>query len=554
MYGRGRIWCVWILLLLATSGSVQAQAPQYVFKISFKDKAGAPPLSSASSFLSQRALDRRTAQDIALDSTDRPVSPGYVSDVLSTTGGTFHVKSKWLNFLVILLTDSSKILTLSGKPYIQSIEYTGYYDPYLHNKTSNGGINQNAQVTGSSNYYGSSWNQTDMVHGDYLHDRGFKGQGKLIAVLDAGFVGVDIGLGFDSLVQSGRIVDAYDLVHASTDVYSYSGHGTGCLSTMAAYLPGTYVGTAPLAEYALYCTEVEGIDQPAEMDNMVAGIERADSVGADIISSSLGYNNFQGPGYSTLTYADIDGKTTAPAKAVNLATAKGMLCVISAGNEGGNPWNYILTPGDADSAITVGSVNINKDPAGDSGFGPNSAGRIKPDVCLLGSSAYIMQTSGTPVPGNGTSYATPQLAGWAACLWQATSNTTPWKLRNAITQSAHRYLNPGAQLGYGIPDFGKAFELMGIKDVAADLNTDNWLKAYPNPFYKQLTIGFYMDTNEKADIAVFDITGRKVAASALQLNKGVQTATIDLPGLPAGTYYLKAVTETKNTTIALSHR
>lgn len=543
-----------MVLLLIASMSVQAQSAQYVFKISFKDKAGAPPLSSASSFLSQRALDRRTAQGIPLDSTDRPVSPVYINDVLTTTGGIFHVKSNWENFLVILLTDSSRILTLSGKSYIDTIEYTGYYSLGLHNKNSNGGINQNAQVTGSSNYYGDAWRQTDIVHGDYLHDRGFKGQGKLIAILDDGFMGVDVGLGFDSLVQSGRIVDAYDLAHASTDVYSIAAHGTGCLSTMAAYLPGTYVGTAPLANYALYCTEIDGIDQPAEMDNMVAGMERADSIGADIISSSLGYNDFTGPRYSTLTYADIDGKTTAPARAVNMATAKGMLCVISAGNEGGNPWHYILTPGDADSAVTVGSVDFSKDAPYDSGYGPNSAGRVKPDVCLVGAGAYIMQTSGTPMVQNGTSYATPQLAGWAACLWQATSNTTPWKLRNAIIQSADRYNSPGGQYGYGIPDFGKAFELMGINDVAKGMNTSNWVKVYPNPFETQLHVGFYMDTNEKADVAVFDVTGRKVAGESLLVNKGVQTAIIDLPVLPAGTYYLKVVTETKNSTLKLSHR
>ena len=365
-----------------------------------------------------------------------------MDSVFTLTSGKLHMTSKWFNYTVLLLNDSSKINSLQGKPFIKSIEYIAYYPSGLHKparstsqSTSNSFTVQ--KTTGSAAYYGATYNQTTFVNGDYLHDIGRKGEGKLIAVLDEGFDAVNTAPAFDSMYNSSRLKDQYNFVEASTNVFSLGLHGTTSLSTMAGNLPGTYVGTAPYADYALYNTEIPGSEQVIEMDNVVAASERADSVGADIITISLGYDRFNLPTNFSLTYADIDGKTTIAARAANTATAKGILFVASAGNEGGGSWNYILTPGDADSAITVGNVGLDKVPAGNSGYGPNSAGHIKPNVCMSGQPASIMRNGPNPSFSSGTSFATPQLAGWAACLMQSANVYTPYQIRRAIEQSAH---------------------------------------------------------------------------------------------------------------------
>src|SRR6185437_307558 len=331
MWVKRIVWCV---VFLSFSVIGLAQQPQYAFRITFADKKGTLSLKDPTAFLSARAISRRSAASITIDSTDLPISPLYLDTVLTTTGGILHTTSRWLNDCVILVTDSSKILGLASKSYVTGITQVAYYPTGLKRPAKAGKFDLEhkslsaiaKRTTGSSLYYGNTYNQTTMVNGDYLHDAGFKGQGKLIAVLDAGYIAVDTHPGFDSLRQSGRLVDVHNFTLDTSYVYSYDDHGTGVLSTMAGYIPGTYVGTAPLAEYALYVTEDDLSEQPIEMDNMVAGAERADSIGADIISTSLGYDLFDDPAYN-LTYPDIDGKTTVAAKAVNIATQKGILFV-----------------------------------------------------------------------------------------------------------------------------------------------------------------------------------------------------------------------------------
>jgi hypothetical protein len=519
--------------------------PQYAFRVYFHDKKGSPAITNPLVFLSQRALDRRTAQNIAVDSTDRPASPDYIDSVLTLTTGKFHLSSRWMNYMVVLLSDSSKILMLQSKNYIDSIKWVGYYTTALHKgsratnpKFSPETLGQAAKTTNA--WYGAAEPQTTMVNGDYLHDKGYKGKGKLIAVLDEGFSNIDVGTGFDSMRNNGRLLDRYNFVTASATLNTLSSHGTSCLSTMAGYKPNDYVGSAPEADYAVYCSEIIQPDQELEMDNMVAAAERADSLGADIISESLGYNEFFNPGgYHMLNYADIDGKTTIAAKAANMATSKGILFVASAGNEGGGSWNYILTPGDADSAITIGSVTPTKVIAGNSGYGPNSAGRIKPDVCMQGQSAIALNDGSNAGAAGGTSFATPQLAGWAACLWQAAGKSiTPYQLRTAIIQSADLYLNPDNHYGYGIPDFKKAFDLLGIKDTPKN---PGW-SVSPNPFTNKVEVKIFLAQNDDVSIVMTDISGRIVFKNEQALSKGFRDFFLSMPNLMSGIYFLHIIT------------
>ncbi len=543
-----KVWCVLGLFSLFTVTGIAA--PQYAFRIQFKDKQGSPSLANPLVFLSQRALDRRTAQSISLDSTDQPVVQAYVDDVISNTSGKFHSASKWMNSCVILLTDSSQILNIQSKPYIADITYVGYFPSGLHKSTSGTGgqIAGTSKTTASQSYYGASFEQTQLVNGGYLHDRSYKGSGKLIAVFDEGFAGVNTIDVFNSLMTSGRLVDTRNFVLASNDVFSSYTHGTQCLSTIAADKPGVFVGSAPEASYALYVTEYSFADYPIEMDDLAAGIERADSIGGDVISASIGYNWFSGS-FPDLTYNDIDGKSTVAARAVNMASAKGMVCVISAGNEGGNSWNNILTPGDADSALTVGSVSSSGDVASTSGYGPNSSGIRKPDVCMLGNPAAIVTNSGSPSVASGTSFATPQLAGWVACLWQSSPHSTSTQIRDAVRKSAHRYNNPDNHIGYGIPNFYRASENLNISNSGTVVHKDAWIIVAPNPVNTNLNIVLRLEKPENIVFSITDITGKVISGSTHQGVIGEQTILLPVSSLSKGVYFLKASAPDRQQTV-----
>jgi hypothetical protein len=532
---------------------------QYAFRVSFVDKQGSPPLSNPQLFLSQRSIDRRIAQGLSVDASDQPVSPDYIDSVLAETGGVLHLTSRWLNHCVVLTNDSTDILLLNGKPYVSGIKHVATYSSGLHNRPSGDNdkydkfgsevdLSGLLRTTGSPAFYGTTYNQTQVVNGDHLHDRGYKGQGKLIAVLDEGFSWVNTNRAFDYLRNSGRLVDKYNFVYDSDSVYGYSSHGTSSLSTIAAYVPDTFVGAAPEAEYALYITEYAGAEQEIELDNMLAATERADSLGADIVTESLGYNLYTNPFYYPFVYADIDGKSSVAAKAANIAASKGIIFVASAGNEGGVGWNYVLTPGDADSAITVGSVSEFKVVAGNSGYGPNAAGRRKPDVCMVGNPAAVLTTGVNANFINGTSFATPQLAGWAACLWQSSPSRNAYQIKTAIIESAHAYATPDNHIGYGVPDFKKAQELLGIKGPIVNVN--NWLAASPNPFTKDIFVAIYHDSGD-VELMLAGMDGRTIFVDKRVLNRGTHTLTLTTPELATGIYILTVTAGEKKQSIRI---
>jgi len=529
--------------------------PQWAFRVNFTNKNGTLNINNPLAFLSQRALDRRSAQSIAVDSSDLPVSPAYIDSAVTLTNGVLHTTSRWYNNCVILLTDSAQILNLQNKPYISSIAYVAHYDTSLHNK-HNGNpkfasehtmpLSKASKATGLPSYYNATWDQTHLINGDCLHDQGYKGQGKLIAVLDQGFTETNTHFGFDSLRQSGRLIDSFNFVSKIDSVYRMSDHGTGVLSTMAGYLPDSFVGCAPLAQYALYLTEDIRTEQPIELDNMIAGMERADSLGADIITTSLGYNTFDAP-FTSFVYADLDGTTTSVSKAANTASKKGILCTITAGNEGNTAWHYILTPGDADSAVTVGAVNNAGNPAPFSGYGPNAAGRIKPDVCAQGQGTAIFTSGNSISHSDGTSFAVPQVAGWAACLMQYSPNpVTPYIIRKAIDSSASMYLNPTAQMGYGVPDMCHAsIILYDPNDVSnAQASNNSWLNVYPTYFHpgEAMTIEMHSSVQQQVSFVLTDMSGRLIASFYLSAAKGPSRNQWTAPAyLSAGIYILEAI-------------
>lgn len=557
-----RRW-TWVALVLLCLVSVAADAlpVQWAFRVYFTDKQGSRDINNPAAFLSQRALDRRNRQNIAVDTTDLPVTPKYIDSVLKLTNGVFHCTSRWMNTVVVLLNDSTQILNLQGKSFVKNVVMVGYYDTGLHQRPAGNKFSSENQVTpvsgqmrtnGTAATYGYSFGQVSMVNGDYLHDHGLNGDGVLIAMLDAGYANANTHTGLDSLRSSGRLVEVYDLLmHDSLTAFTSSAHGFMALSVMAGNMPGTYVGTAPRAMYALYRTEEEkGDDRIVEMDTYMAGAERADSIGADVISSSLGYYDFQNPAFS-YTNAELDGKTTYAARAAMMAVHKGIVFVSSAGNDAARG---LVSPGDCDSVLSVGMVDVNEVPGSQSSYGPNAAGHIKPDVAVQGAPAFVFSDGGSGVGvAVGTSFAAPQIAGWVACLLQgAKPGTTPFQIRTAIDKSADHYNNPGAQIGYGIPDFKTAAYLLGEVDTTKTPETTDFIAVWPNAFTTDLRIKINAAENQTIEFAMVDMAGRTVWRASQPVTKGSQWWHVAVPGdMPAGMYLFRAVSSKQQQTVKL---
>lgn len=540
-----RIKNLGLLLLLLLGLPSFAQNQQYAFRVSFTDKDETIfTLTNPAAYLSSKAIARRTKYNIAIDSTDLPVNQIYTDSVLQVTEGVLHLSSKWQNHCVILLSDSSKILELQNIAFIKNIKQVAYYFNGLHAQSTgpgNGGGSGNMGSNGilpatfDQNFYGAAWPQIQMCHGEYLHENDKLGQGILIAVIDLGFNGVDEIAAFDSMRNRGRLMDTWNYIYDTAHVTGYSEHGTKILSTMAAYSPQNYVGTAPEATYALYVSDDEDTEQSIEEDNWLAAAERADSIGADIISTSVGYNQFENPDDS-YTYADLDGHTTIVARAANTANSKGITVLASAGNEGATSWQHILTPGDADSVMTVGSVNADKQPSFFSGTGPNTSGLLKPNVCAQGTSVFVITGSGGLGTSSGASISTPVLAGLTACLMQAAPALKPAQVRKLIESVSDSFTTPNFKVGNGVPNFKRALDITDVEDITN--NTLKDFRVYPNPATSELYIATRLSVKTHITVSCYDLMGKRVYQENMQAGNGI-AGKIDMQAFPAGAYLIR---------------
>lgn len=468
-----------------------AQFTRYIVKLTDKGYSTFS-INNPIQYLTQRSIDRRTRYNIAIDSTDLPVTERYIDSIENAGAVTILNTSKWLNQVAIQTSDAAALVKINSFPFVMATAPVGSFA-----NTSNNPVNKklDAEVTGntssqaSSNLiaadyynYGLSYAQVHLHNGEFLHNRGFRGQGMQMAVLDAGFYHYLTLPTFDSIRNNGQVLGTWDFVARNTSVNEDHTHGMNCLSTIAANMPGTFMGTAPKTSFYLFRTEDVSSEYPIEEQNWVAGMEKADSLGVEITSTSLGYFNFDNPALN-YTYANLDGNTTLSAKGADMAAKKGMLCVIAAGNEGNNTWHYIITPSDADSVMAVGAVNTSGVVGSFSSYGPSSDGQIKPSVAAVGVGAVIANPStGQPTYGNGTSFATPVMAGLTTCLWQAFPEINNMGIINVLQQSATRASNPDNRMGYGIPDMKKAFvmlikQLYSQQAVVANCNVTFQLNA-----------------------------------------------------------------------------
>ncbi|PSK89063.1 S8/S53 family peptidase [Taibaiella chishuiensis] len=538
-----------LLLFLIISITASAQNPQYAFRVSFKDKnATTFTLSAPAAYLSPRAIARRAKYGIATDSTDLPVNKVYIDSVLKVTEGILHLSSKWQNHSVVLLSDSSKILQLQNIAFVKNIKQVAYYASGLHGAhtapaTGGGsgtmGTNGTAPATFDQAFYGDAWSQIGMCNGNYLHQNSRMGQGMLIATIDLGFAGVTLAQAYDSMRSHNRLTDTWNYLYDTAHVFGYSDHGSKTLSTMAAYLPGGYVGTAPEASYALYVSDDQATEQSIEEDNWLAAAERADSIGADVITTSVGYNEFDNPDDS-YTYSDLNGHTTIVARAANTAFSKGIQVLASAGNEGVTPWQYILTPGDADSVMTIGSVTAARLASSFSGKGPNASGLLKPNVCAQGTSVSVIVSNGTVGIASGASISTPVLAGLTACLSQAAPAMQPGRMRRLIESVSDSFATPNVKTGNGIPDFKKALDrVTDIGDITK--NGAPAFLVYPNPATTAIYIRTSSATSGATVVTCHDLQGRPVYQAALRPAAGA-TEKIDISAFPSGVYFVRIST------------
>ena len=446
--------------------------------VKLKDKKGTPfQITHPEAFLSQRSIDRRVKQQIAIEENDLPVSPVYLDNLKKLGAEVVHT-SKWLNGATVRIRDTTLMKTIRALLFVQSVQLTK-----LANVTKSARLKFNEpedNTTISPARYGNAYNQLNQLDGQYLHNKGFRGKGIQIAVIDAGFWHVNVIAAFDSLRNTNRILGTHDFVDPQSDIYLQNTHGMSVLSTMGGNIPGTLVGTAPDASFYLFRSEDAATENLVEEDNWVAAAERADSVGVDVINSSLGYNLFDDPRVSH-TYSDMNGTRNRVTQGANTAFEKGILVFTSAGNEGTNSWKHIISPSDGKNVIAVAAVDKFGIRASFSSVGPAYGGAVKPNVAAQGLATFLVTSKGEIGTSNGTSFSSPVLAGMGACLMQANPKASVKQLKLAIEQSASMYLTPDSLLGYGIPDFQKADLIVKSSGVKKTETGSSWAVS-PNPF------------------------------------------------------------------------
>jgi len=485
-----------LIVLSILSWGLQAQTS----RIYFIDKgANAAMLSNPYLFLSQQAIENKASRMVTIDLTDVPVSNGYLKK-LKARGLNVKMTSRWLNYALVEGENvEEKVQSL---PFVKRVEKPKQYKVLFA---------ETPEAVKSTNLeYGLSENQIEMMEGEYLHNLDYRGAGMTIAVLDGGYQGAISQVGLDSLWAHKRVLGTYNFVDNDTNIFAVGSHGTKVLTIMAGFIDSLsaaipYVGSAIDANYWLLKSEDESSETPAEMDNWLAAAEFADSVGADIITSSLGYNLFDsGVGYD---YEDMDGNTTLVTKAADMAAAKGMLVVVSAGNEGNDTWQHITAPADGDSVMAVGGVDNFGSYVSFSSTGPTADNRIKPDVvAVAGGTAYIA-TAG-PTYGNGTSFSCPIISGMAACLWQQMPTLTNMEIFQAIIDGASQPYTPDNLIGFGIPNFRVASWTISEKE---EILSEKGIRVFPNPVGDVFEIeSSLFQQQEWVDVSIININGQLV--------------------------------------------
>lgn len=535
---------IYVVILMLAFFDLNAQVAPDKYWVQFTDKNGTPyNIDNPKEFLSDRAIQRRYDYDIAFDEYDLPVNPSYV-EAVENTGAVILHPSKWLNGVTIETYDKSVLMAIEKLPFVEKtriLEDEPLKQMLKEKSFDNEQLFDIDDTNLHRDYYGYAYNHINQLNGIGLHDMGYRGEGMIIGVCDGGFICADSHEAFASAFEEGRVLSVRDYLYKGGNVFSESAHGTSCWGLMAGDVPDKYVGTAPDASYVLCRTEDVNRENVIEEYNWVSAAEFLDSLGVDVISTSLAYIFFDDAEMDH-DYQDLDGKTAVITIGAEIAASRGILCINAAGNDGANAFPYIGAPADGENVLTVGAVGSDGNRAYFSSIGPTYDGRIKPDVMAFGHGATIAVGWDNYNDGSGTSFACPVLAGMATCLWQANKHHPASAIRDVLRQNANNSSNPNNEYGYGIPDFMQALESLYVEEKT-DVAVKPLISVYPNPSNGNVNID--IDVEGDLNMKVYDVMGKMLYDNVInKYNKTMMSEM--LMSLNEGLYIINVVGEERN--------
>lgn len=519
-----------VLLLSVNLLNGQQSVYSYYYRVSFRDK-GENAINNfhAEDLLSQKAIKRREKAGITVpDYKDIPVSQNYLNNI-SSLGFKLHCTSKWMNSAVFKTQSSADIATLLSLSFVSDVRVVK--TPGIKSRFTDK-LDFSVVQTNISSFE----RQIEMVNGNPLHNSGYNGKGVLIAVLDGGFLNADKISSLKDLRARNGIKATYNFVSDNSFVYNFSTHGTAVLSVLSGHLAGLVEGTAPGADYLLLKTEDVESEYPVEEDFWAAGAEYADSAGADIISSSLGYYNFDNPDFN-YKYTDLDGNSAFVTKVADIASSKGILVVNSAGNERTKAWKRIIFPSDGDSVLAAGAVDANNLISTFSSAGPSADGRIKPDNAAMSVSVTVQAETYVIAQANGTSFSCPVLSGMAACLIQAVPLAKNTDIISAFHSSADRYNSPDSLYGYGIPDMVIALKILQDSFVKIPFEES---VAGPNPTFGSIEI-IFKEPPESMSVEIVSMSGKRIYRKDFRDFAGRTLEITELQNMDPGVYFIRII-------------
>ena len=539
---RGKIWYLSLLLMCS---ALEAPAQDNRYMVFFTDKAGiTETVSKPIEFLSEKAIARRLEEGIDITERDLPVQRNYL-DGLRNAGADVLYTTRWMNGALVHCT-AAELSAVEGLPYVDHVEFVA---PPV--KDPSGG-RRSFNLRRKSNDIGVETEiQLQMIGVDRMHQANFTGRGVTIAILDSGFPGVDVIPAFQQVFTDGRILRdvSYDFVHRSTDVFQYDSHGTEVLSVIGGSIADAFIGGAYGATFQLFVTEDVPTEYRIEEYNWLFAVEKADSAGADIIHSSLGYYDFDDPAMN-YTLAQMDGKSTVISKAAQWAADRGIVVVTSAGNEGNIPtWRIITAPADAVDVLAIGGVNSSGQKTNSSSIGPSSDNRIKPDLVALGQGVKVVKPSGQISTVSGTSLSAPLVTSLVAGVMEAYPELSSKEVVALLKQTASQANQPDNLLGYGIPNFQA---VVNFKEQ--DRTQSRPFEIYPNPMKADDTLTISpLDPEifDSCEIELVSSQGQVLIRHAVSFNWLNRRYKTTLAGLAPGVYYLRVFSEKRKDTFKL---
>lgn len=524
-----------LLIGLLAMGSAVGQN-RYAIHYKFKPQT-TYSLDNPSEFLSPMAVERKSRFGVTLDSLDLPVSTKNIEKINPLIIDILY-HSNWLNASIVIANPEAieQILDLDIIEDVVLAAPGFVENGRISTKTGEKGFSFNLKSKKNKSEGAPFEFQNQLLGIPEMHEEGYRGKGVTVAVFDAGFPGVNTIPALSHIIEEGRLLGGKNFVHPwDEDIFKYNQHGSNVLSLIASNDPESLLAGAPESNYILCITEEVPTEFRIEEYNWVKAAEYSDSLGVDIINSSLGYWDFDDPEMDYI-FEDMDGETALITKGANIASDKGILVVTSVGNYGSRGASSLTAPADAKGIIAVGSVNGDLERSAFSSQGPTADGRVKPELTTNGNQVWLIRSNGNLGRATGTSFSAPQIAALAAGLWQAKPDWNKEKMLNALLESADNFESPDNDFGYGIPNFTKAY-LGEILNIPLEEKEEDW-KVFPNPISgNSLFINF--GNNQQGEFSLFDMQGKVLSQLKVKRNSPKEPFLIDLPVLSNGMYIVE---------------